>query len=551
MLGDPDKQICVVAHWHNAKNPTIIICPGIATSMSEPRYFLSILARQCYQLGMNVFQFDYFGDGDSAGDYSLMTLSSTVTSAEKVISYAETLGCDQIGLIGYGIGNIIISFLLKLPTVKTIVLLSPYFSVFSEQRVSIWSHFDNLYPPVADDAVYPQSWHANTPISKLWHAIVGEDVVPSQPCGPIHFSLLQEIRYLNPQLDFQSCYKPVLIVSEQDDDKLLSQSISFEVFEHQLSLYKPSWHWCAECRENISNITTQWVQQHLYPDNTNLNTNPQKSSGHNLLLENLESDFSPQDKPQQHSITLRTDKGAILGILHVPSFKNSKPVCVIYEPGIPGQRVDIHRCGPRLANKLVEQGFYVVRYDAYGTGVSAGEFHDVTWSTRIEDTAAIMNFLENLSGVWLDSFVILGNSAGARVACLAANRKQNVRGCILWGPILIEPTDRVGEGVIKRHPSGMLVTEYCGLWLSIKYNLDERKYNFIKEFEDITAETLVYFAQEEENLINKHRIQDVALKKENISLYEMAGTHGFSTENIQLVIDASAKWLSELYSDQR
>lgn len=545
LVGEPGREICIVYHWLGSHAPAIIICPGVAVSMSEPRYLLSILARRCRDLGFNVLQFDYVGNGDSAGRYVDVSLSSLLGSVDQVLAFVESLGCSRVGIVGYGIGNIVASLVVQRPSIAAVALLSPQLLVFSDQCPEVWDELAEISPRGQGGPVYPQVWHAATALGMLWRATVGENVVPAQPCGPLDASLLWQLRALYPQACFLQHDKPLLIISEREDDAInrSGSPIGFELLQHCSTRYKPTWHWCAECREHALACLTSWLRVQLGPPC--LEPPVAEDLGLELAASSIDSHFA--ETARQYPLTVEIEGQSVLGILHTPSASAPKrQMCVIYEPGIPGQRVDIHCCGPRLAQALVQKGFSVFRYDGRDMGVSAGEFHEFTWSRKAKDLTCVMDYLASLDGEHMRQFVILGNSAGARTACLVANRSERVCACVFWGPILVEPDERVGERVIKRHSSGALVTEYCGLWLGIKYNLDERRYNFVEEFEDCRKPSLILFANDEENVVNKETVLEIAGKHPEHCVREIPGTHGFSPETIGDAIDASVSWLEAL-----
>lgn len=542
LIGNLGKEICIVYHWHRPQAPAVVICPGIANSMSEPRYLLSILARCCYDRGLNVFQFDYLGDGDSSGDYRDVTTDSLLKSANRVMEFAQSLGCEQFGVVGYGVGNIVVSLLGQRPDVHAMILIAPHLLVFSEKEHAIreqlaqLDHAETIYPRVEDNSI---------PLGMLWKATVGEAIVPAQPCGPISVLFLRELLKLRPQRILSQLDKPVLIISDQDERASVESSpfLTYERIEHNPAPYKPTWHWCVECRQELLDRILHWLATRFSRVDSTFSISVHPSNTSSIVQE----DYQPKKLARQCALSFESHGKSLLGILHIPpSSAPLKKMCVIYEPGIPGQRVDIHRCGPRLAEHLAQHGFYVFRYDGRGMGVSEGEFHEFTWTRKLEDTMEIITRLSSLVPTHFRRFIILGNSAGARVACMAANRSSDILATVLWGPIIVEPEVRVGGGSIKRHSSGRLVTEYCGLWLGVNYNIDERKYDFLKELETYRKPSLIIFAEKEENTRNKLMIQSLVSRQPEKDIREMPGTHGFSSECIADVIDMTAKWLSDL-----
>lgn len=541
LLGTPGQELCAVYHWRGPHAPAIVICSGIASSMSEPRYLLSILARQCHELGLNVFQYDYLGDGDSAGDYTDISVSSLLESAQRVIAFVESLGCSQLGLVGYGIGNIVASFLVQHPTVDAIALLSPQFSIFSGQGEEVWNELAQCSPPGLLEPAYSRAWHASTPLDSLWRATVGETPADLLQFGRLNAPFLWQLRTLRPQAAFLRSDKPLLVISERDDDALhrAGPPVVFEPIRHSPTPGRPFWHWCVECREHILARLTDWFRVQFPPADQDLSP-----PGHLAVPAHLR-DCRPKDIPRRYSLTIEVEGQSVLGILHVPpATANPKRICVIYEPGLPGNRVDVHCNGPRLAQALMPHGLYLFRYDSRGTGVSAGEFHEFTWTSKRKDLKCVMDHLVATADI--EHFVILSNSAGGKIACWAANRDQRVCGSVLWGPILVEEPDALDVGVVRRHSSGSLVTDFCCLWLGVKYNVDERRYDFLGEFETCRKPCLIMFASDEPHVTNRETILPIASEHPEKSVREISGKHGFEPETIMDAINSSVDWLVAL-----
>ncbi|MDQ1353408.1 MAG: hypothetical protein QG657_3714 [Acidobacteriota bacterium] len=554
-IGNQGRELCIVYHWICPNAPAVIICPGIANSMSDPRYLLSILARKLASLGLNVFQFDYFGSGDSVGDFIGITQESLIESAKQIIEFAESLGVAEFGLIGYGIGNAIIGSFIEHPKVKTAALLSPHFHIYSPEGQEIWKSFAQNLSFDMTEPVFSRRQHASAPIGDLWRAVVGETTEGSNACGPLNPFFLQGVTDMRPQEKFLISDKPLLIISEQKDDALFRSGLPVEYapIESNINPGRISWHWCIQCREIIVVRLSDWFQSHLI---TNHNLQRQSS----LNAPGIAGVDQPGEKKQLYSLTIDVEGQSVLGILHVPSLTSKpKPVCVIYEPGLTCNRVDIHRVGPRLAAALTKRGFYMCQYDARGTGVSAGEFHEFTWSRKMQDILRIMQYIEDKTAV--KHFVILSASAGAKIACLAANRDPRVCGMILWGPIIEEydPEELFPEyneknkwimacgHAIKsgfvRHPSGTLVFESSGLWLGVNYHIDEHKYKFFEEFESCRKPGLIVLPSSDKAVVNS--VLQIILKHDEKHLHEIPGIHGFEPEVVEDVVNYSAEWLEK------
>lgn len=545
IIGNKRNKICAICHLRGPKSPGIIVCSGIANTMSEPRYLFSILSKQLYELGFNVFQFDYSGDGDSEGNFTDITLESLISSSREVKNYCKSLSIKEVGIIGYGIGNVIASFLIEDCSVKTAVLISPYFRIFNNEAQESWKELKRVS---TGKVIFPRHDYTSLFLKMFWQATVGENITPSQPCGPINKKLCDELKFASPVNNFLKSKKPFLVISNDEKDELtqLKDYGKFKLLKHEPSKHKPSWQWCLDCRKYLMSNVLKWFGEFLPVENKIVQKN-NIFANNDLRDEHSEEKYKPSNRERILSVSIKNEHTSMLGILHVPSQSSKlKTDCVIFEPGIPGQRVDIHRCGTRLANELVKEGYYVFRYDARGMGVSEGKFHKVTITRKLEDFMLVMNFLSGNKCMQVKNFIIVSNSAGARLAVLIANRMENVRACVFWGPVLTEPENRVGEGVIKRHLDGSFITEYCGLCLGINYNLDERKYDFVEEFLNMSQPALLVLSDEDKDGITYKKIQPINGKSSKVKMISKPGQHGFDPKDVDGVIADTIKWIYDL-----
>lgn len=93
-----------------------------------------------------------------------------------------------------------------------------------------------------------------------------------------------------------------------------------------------------------------------------------------------------------------------------------------------------HRILRRLAGRLSEKGYHVMRYDYFGTGDSAGERHEgdlLTWSA---DSETALDELLDMSGV--ETVTTFGVRLGAIMAWRLAMKRPEVRQTVLWDPVI-------------------------------------------------------------------------------------------------------------------
>ena len=116
--------------------PIMILCHGFTTSKdnSTNNKLEGILNKD----NIATFRFDFFGHGESRGDFSEITISKAVDAILQAIKYIKTLGYYNIGLFGSSFGGMSsIITASKTEDLSLLVLKSPvsdYFEVETMRR---------------------------------------------------------------------------------------------------------------------------------------------------------------------------------------------------------------------------------------------------------------------------------------------------------------------------------------------------------------------------------------------------------------------------------
>ena len=106
---------------------------------------------------------------------------------------------------------------------------------------------------------------------------------------------------------------------------------------------------------------------------------------------------------------------------------------------------------PRIARKLVQKGFAVLRFDFNAQGKSEGDILKCTIPSEIADARAVYEFARSLP--FVTSVVLLGHSQGGAVAGMLAGELARGTAEMLAG----EPT-----GEMKKEPAGTLAGSPTG-----------------------------------------------------------------------------------------
>lgn len=146
-------------------------------------------------------------------------------------------------------------------------------------------------------------------------------------------------------------------------------------------------------------------------------------------------------------VSFRNREGYVLhGMLHSPEPTTARGICILMlSPGIKG-RVGPHRLYLKLAERLIPQGFHLLRFDFYGLGDSEGElaedvladmYNTIQGGRYTDDTIAAMDWMEREHGV--RRFVGSGLCGGSITSLHAAARDRRIEALLGIGlPVVLD-----------------------------------------------------------------------------------------------------------------
>ena len=89
----------------------------------------------------------------------------------------------------------------------------------------------------------------------------------------------------------------------------------------------------------------------------------------------------------------------------------------------------------RLAQRIAQDGFFVLRFDYFATGDSAGSSEAGTLDQWVDDVTVAADEARDLSGA--RDISIVGLRLGATLAAKAVDAGLDVRGLVLWDPVVV------------------------------------------------------------------------------------------------------------------
>lgn len=128
---------------------------------------------------------------------------------------------------------------------------------------------------------------------------------------------------------------------------------------------------------------------------------------------------------------LESPRGSLFCIYLSPANQPLKGA-VLYLPPFAEEMHKSRRMGALQARAMAAQGYAVLQIDLTGSGDSAGDFADASWSAWLDDA--------RLGHTWLaentaQPVTLWGLRTGALLAADLAQRLQNIRNLLLWQPV--------------------------------------------------------------------------------------------------------------------
>lgn len=118
----------------NGKVPMVAIFHGFTGNKMEPHFIFVKLSRALEKAGIGSVRFDFYGSGESDGDFSNMTFSGELEDARQILNFIKhqpITDLNNIGVLGLSMGGAIAGVLASehKDDVKALVLWAPAFNM--------------------------------------------------------------------------------------------------------------------------------------------------------------------------------------------------------------------------------------------------------------------------------------------------------------------------------------------------------------------------------------------------------------------------------------
>ena len=106
----------------------IVMFHGYTGHKNENGFLFKQITKRCVEIGYATLRFDFYGSGDSDGEFSDMTFLTEVEDGRQIIEYAYRLNSNKpIILLGFSMGGAVAGFLSYeyQEKIEKLILLSP------------------------------------------------------------------------------------------------------------------------------------------------------------------------------------------------------------------------------------------------------------------------------------------------------------------------------------------------------------------------------------------------------------------------------------------
>ncbi|WP_434112404.1 hydrolase 2, exosortase A system-associated [Methylocaldum sp. GT1TLB] len=141
LSGTRGNIFCLFAPPRNKQAPVLLFLPSFAEELNRCRVMVALQARKLAALGVGSLLIDYYGTGDSQGDFSQTDWQQWKDDADTAYSWLADQGYSNIGLWGLRLGALLatelacqqpdrfIRLLLWQPVLDGSVLLTQFFRI--------------------------------------------------------------------------------------------------------------------------------------------------------------------------------------------------------------------------------------------------------------------------------------------------------------------------------------------------------------------------------------------------------------------------------------
>lgn len=254
-------------------------------------------------------------------------------------------------------------------------------------------------------------------------------------------------------------------------------------------------------------------------------------------------------------VSILVDSKVLQGIINIPDQQRKRPVVVIMCYGFNGDRVEQHRMSVTMGRTFALQGVNFCRFDFSNQGLSEGSFDEFIFSKKENDIHEIIEYMKACFRIRDIRFYIIGFSNGCKVAIDVMEKNPNIKGTILWNPILQELAEKNSDAGDSRrlykHPkTGKPYKKFYSLRLNTKLLRELSEDKSMTKLKNTEKDVLCVLSINDTS-IRRFLEQMASLShKDNIDVEYIENTdHLFgSVDKVMEVINKTYNWINNLES---
>lgn len=542
-LGDKE-QIYVCEYKYDEVAPSLVILPNIGWYHVGPNRMFSQIAARCIENKINCFCFDYIGSGESFGYYDNCSYQNMMMSFHKVYNYVVEKYNSNIFLLGYGAGNILLKEIESKSVIQGAIYYLPHFKDILKYKSKIIS-----------DKMAKKRGYYNIEVSDeennfiFWRGLLGE--IHDCTYNPINYNLVVELSEALVRLkDAASFAKHKLVIS---DEEMETQQFDVRIIkEFKENILPKDWYKTVNLWPDSLFKTYCWIIEWITKKSV------EKNLKKDLYLKKTTKSFRMvKENVIRELVSFQSGKKILFGVLNLPRYNAKKLPCVIFIPGLGGDKVDNFMCGPRIGDKISENGCAFFRYDNRFSGSTANTLTDFTWTEVIEDFKNAFNTLKVYEDkIDFNNISLVSWSNGAKLlSYIASNNLCSVQTCCLWNPVFVDidikqkfsDKKNMGRNMTryKKNFHRQLVTQIGGEYLGMSFNIDNKKYDFLKDFHNISYPIKVIWGTQD---IVSPEYQYIEKMEKDISVESYlidSEHHLFSYRLLEIVIRETVNYIKK------
>jgi len=540
-LGD-EKKVYLCEYLCENSKISVIILPNIGWYHTGPNRIFPNLAKLCNDEQINAFCFDYIGSGESYGTYEDMTYENMKLSFLNVYKYIQQKYNNSVCVIGYGAGNILLRDLARDYHFVGVIYYLPRFE-------NVLKYKDE----VLNDENVKKNGCYNVQVTKepsdyvFWRSILGE--IHDCTYNPISYHLVNELcSSLEQNLLKESCVEHVLLIRDSETEEVKKDFDYLVIPEFKDNVVPADWYkTCNLWPDTLLSVNLKIVEwlKGLSKETVRSDEKEEIVSGKTFITQNGIREI----------VSFDSDGRKLFGVLHLPTDRSKKVPCILFIPGLGGDKVDNFMCGPRLADHASKNDIAMFRYDNRYSGASDSPLTEYTNTGIAEDFKNAFEALQKYNDVIdMNNIILVSWSNGAKLSSYIVSQKMcNVKMCIFWNAVFIDANieqkykdkENMGRNMTryKKNRYGQLVTQIGGEYLGMQYNCDNRKFDFSDLFQKMDVLKKYVWGDYD---MDSTEYQYVSENEKDARSFCLSSKHHlFSYESINEVINATINFIKE------